>query len=367
MKYEDVFELDFLKLPKFLDTSISFKKGLENIFDEYNSTLKKISDSEILLTGRRKTISPRWIEAKQSDFIANLYIVLETYLRGDPYNAYKIFDKCLNDRIHSYQALLKEFIFEPNENFYRLRLKKENFPLSKGEMFHIPFQDRGKVPSYRFSIPGFPTLYLSKTLYVAWEELKRPDLDEFQCVRLSSNNQIKCLDLTTPDLSDPYSPSAYEYFITWPLIAATSIKVAKPNDHFKPEYIFPQLLLQWIRNNKKLDGIKYNSTHLKYNFAKSTNYDLYNVVIPVKTNPEIGYCPRLIELFHSTTPISHQLLNTSTGGQVFIYSDVEFEKIDKKIPKLELIPGKFYPYSSSILGQMELYLDSLPVSLIDQK
>ncbi|MFW1494652.1 hypothetical protein ACEV9S_24505, partial [Vibrio parahaemolyticus] len=51
--------------------------------------------------------------------------------------------------------------------------------------------------------------------------------------------------------------------MTWPLIAACSIRVKNPSDNFKPEYIIPQLLLQWARDYKSIDGIRYTSTHIE--------------------------------------------------------------------------------------------------------
>ena len=56
-------------------------------------------------------------------------------------------------------------------NLYRMRISKET--LSKEKMFHVPFNMREKVSSARFSIPGFPCLYLGTSLEVCWNEIKR--------------------------------------------------------------------------------------------------------------------------------------------------------------------------------------------------
>jgi len=45
------------------------------------------------------------------------------------------------------------------------------------------------------------------------------------------------------------------------------------------------------------------------------------------------------------------------GGQLFLSGDNS--PIDNKLPKLELIRGRKYPYSYSILGKLEGYLDGM--------
>ena len=74
----------------------------------------------------------------------------------------------LNDQLGNF------FLLEWREeliNLYRMRISKET--LSKEKMFHVPFNMREKVSSARFSIPGFPCLYLGTSLEVCWNEIKR--------------------------------------------------------------------------------------------------------------------------------------------------------------------------------------------------
>jgi hypothetical protein len=171
--------------------------------------------------------------------------------------------------------------------------------------------------------------------------------------------------LTTNDWgTDNLNKTAYKYLMTWPLIAACSIKVKDYSDTFKPEYIIPQLLLQWVRNIGDIDGIKYNSTHIDKTVLFNDG-DLYNLVLPVKENKDEGYCNHLVNLFEMTETISKQLLEYSTGGQYFLYSTEELDKINKKIPALEIIKGQIFPYSYSVLGHMELKLDNMKTKKIE--
>ncbi|MFH4351795.1 hypothetical protein WAJ70_22165, partial [Acinetobacter baumannii] len=50
------------------------------------------------------------------------------------------------------------------------------------------------------------------------------------------------------------------YLIIWPLMAACSVRVKNTTNTFKPEYIIPQLLLQFIRYDEFFDGVSYFST-----------------------------------------------------------------------------------------------------------
>ena len=45
--------------------------------------------------------------------------------------------------------------------FYRMRNSQEYVQYEKNEMYHIPFDKNYLVGNERFSITGFPTLYLS--------------------------------------------------------------------------------------------------------------------------------------------------------------------------------------------------------------
>ena len=50
-----------------------------------------------------------------------------------------------------------------------------------------------------------------------------------------------------------------KYICTYPLRAACSIVVEHPGSRFVEEYTIPQLLLQWVLNDRDFDGIRYES------------------------------------------------------------------------------------------------------------
>ncbi|PZR21813.1 MAG: hypothetical protein DI539_07220, partial [Flavobacterium psychrophilum] len=111
------------------------------------------------------------------------------------------------------------------------------------------------------------------------------------------------------------------------------------------------------------DAIKYNSTHISFNDIE-TKGDLYNIVLPVKDNKDVGYCNKLSSIFEITETISHQLLEFKSGGKLFFDSREETDRITKKIPRLEFINGVKTPYGYSILGKIEKELDRMKTKKI---
>ncbi|HQF48847.1 MAG TPA: RES domain-containing protein [Flavobacterium alvei] len=357
MTFEKLIKDDFFHLPKDIPPKNHYREFIFGQFEEYLTQLKKIQDLTIQFSGSNKPNNISNSIKIQTHFIEGLKHTINLYYDGQPANAYEEFSKTIEYRKVKFKKILNIGTFDLNENFYRIRLKEENFPLNSSEMFHIPFQMRGKVSTQRYSIPGYPSLYLAKTIYVAWEELKRPSLNKFQAVRLQNKEKIRYLDLTANNLTENLlSANSYKYLMTWPLIAACSIKVQENDDSFKPEYIIPQLLLQWTRNNEEIDGIKYISTHINYKNIENIG-DLYNLVLPVKENKDEGYCSKLSSLFEITESVSNQLLELSNGGQIYLNSREDNNKIDAKIPPIEFINGRKTKYSSSVLGKLERTLD----------
>ena len=146
--------------------------------------------------------------------------------------------------------------------------------------------------------------------------------------------------------------------MTWPLIASCSIQVNDYTDNFKPEYIIPQFLLQWARDNKEIDGIRYSSTHIERNSLKGHS-GLSNLVLPVKENKEKGFCNELTSTFNTTETISWQLIEFANGGQTYIYSIDEQKVLDRRVPKIEIIKGIQSNYSATSFGKLERFLNNL--------
>jgi hypothetical protein len=369
MDYKDLLRNPILNLP-ISHLRISVSACLKRLLSSYLEEVKKLDDGDIFIDNLN-FITGSFIKGAQEILVKGLLETLEVYHNGKPAEAYRILSNTLNNEIKDYRAILKFKTYLNGESFFRMRIEKGNFPLKKREMFHIPFEKRGLIKTQRYSIPGFPCLYLGRTLYGCWEEMNRPDISVFQVVRFRNIKEISFLDLTRPEYEielstkeiNFHSKELYHYFMTWPIIACCSIKVDDYDKSFKSEYIIPQLLLQWIRDHEQIDGIKFNSTHIDIQNSKSEG-DFSNLVLPVKKNRETGFCPELKSMFELSNPISWQMYQHAIGGQSFVWGGGVTEGVDSRIPKLELIKDMVYPYSYSILGGLESYLGGMSTSPI---
>ena len=147
------------------------------------------------------------------------------------------------------------------------RIRKDSFDKTKdGEMFHIPFEKRHLVDSQRYSIPGYPILYLAGSLFTAWCEMDKPELDGLSFVGFKFKNEEFFVDLGYPY----HSATIWEWyslFVMYPLLMACMVRVKNPSAPFKPEYIMPQLMTKLVREHgRQLAGIAYMSNKLPENY-----------------------------------------------------------------------------------------------------
>lgn len=352
MKIFDFINTDFFNLPKVRPDGLDFKIYVFQVLDEFISKLEGLCKSDDFFEDINYSIDS--VLERQQHLISQIKKTIDNYYDGKPASALKSLEDGLLSNHKNFEEVMHQYRFERNSDFYRIRTCNENYVIPSQDFFHIPFHLRGKVKTQRFSIPGFPSLYLGTTLYVCWEELKRPNIDSFQAVRLKNTKDIRVLNLVPQNEKNKSPSKHYNYLMLWPLIFTTSIKVKNNEDTFKPEYIIPQLLLQWVRNSQKLDGIMYQTTHIDFR-----NYcfdgEFINVVLPVKENKTEGLCNILKEMFEMTTATSIQLNDLSSGNLVDGSNFID-PNVNKKIRNLEIVKGRVFPYNHSKLGELESIL-----------
>lgn len=170
----------------------------------------------------------------------------------------------------------------------------DNYPFEKSEMSHIPANKRGKIGSNRYTSNGIPCLYIGNSIYVCWEELHRPSIDELWVCRFWPTDSIKLLNLsiTGGDIIDSkhnlkhvgesenaYNQTIFEFFSLWILQSACSVKVKEKDRAFHEEYVVPQLLMQTLRKYQ-LDGIMYFSTSVPNVYFKNCSWISKMIAIP---------------------------------------------------------------------------------------
>ena len=263
MVYQGLLNDPLLYLPISQDGG-GFRGTIRSILGQFLNKVNSLTDDQLGIIGLEH-ITGRYVKNVQTKFVEGLLQAIDVYYDGRPADAFRRLSGTLNNELKDFTEILKIRQYLVGESFFRMRIEKGNFPLTAKDMFHIPFEKRGLVKTQRYSIPGFPCLYLGRTLYGCWEEMNRPDINEFQVVRLKNIQPITYLDLTRPDYDDNLmTRDIYHYFMTWPLIASCSVKVSNYAEPYKPEYIVSQMLLQWIRQNQEIEAIKFNSTHIDF-------------------------------------------------------------------------------------------------------
>lgn len=229
---------------------------------------------------------------------------------------------------------------------YRVVRVEENKVFPRKRIFHPPYSLRRRIATNRYSIAGFPSLYLATTVELA--DLENGLFSHRQpaiAARFSLNtdyvrtieHSIRILDLSwTPQaLADPGSAEKIKenrkrfedlvdasdripgssakvlcaperYLLRYPLLAACSyIRVSR--EGFAPEYILPQLLTQWLRQelDAELVGIKYFSCYTEHAATLGANYCFPatgDTILRDKGGEE-SYCPVLNEAFLLTEPV----------------------------------------------------------------
>ena len=285
----------------------------------------------------------------QSDYVAsvdldNLYEVckcimesVENYLNGFPAEAYNSFSKIMNGLESQQLRIYQKTAFYPFDSnvqndplkLYRVVLAEDGKRYSKERVFHTPYNLRSRVSTNRYSIAGYPSLYLGTSLELCCEEIdvysyhdnalvSRFELNrEFENVNI--NIKVIELGIKPQDFVDMSSVSnrviphqilnnnmmKSTYLMLYPLIAASSFIRKNKVDPFAAEYIVPQLLMQWMRqqmsDKNNLMGIRY------FSCASDDASDMgFNYVFPTsgeKISSNCQYCSVLSKAFRLTNPV----------------------------------------------------------------
>ncbi len=309
------------RLPKRYDEDI--EEYFAQLFKEYEQNVARLSTKG---PGARDVQNE--IETIR-ELSRGILSTLAQYLSGQTFHAFQTFNEAMSHvrhRIHDLVFPLVDLLGVPLSkresryygDLYRLRTGPLT-QLTKRDIFHIPFEKRQLVASQRYSIPGLPSLYLGSSLWIAWEELGRPNLTSIHASRFEGKGSLRVLDFGwSPSLSGIFSTfggsdgaEAFGDFakgqaMIWPLIAACSMVRRHPGTPFAPEYIIPQFLLQWVQREKNIDGIRYFSTKLAA--MTRTQNRSFNFVFPVQRKAPKGICGGLQDSFALTPPVSLQML-----------------------------------------------------------
>jgi len=265
----------------------------------------------------------------------NLVGVIQHFFNGDSYRAYGLLRetmKTVEGELGNFSFVQKPGSWKFFDKLFRVRTATETLK-SRADIFHVPFSKRRQVQSYRFSVPGLPALYFGSSMYICWEEMGRPSLEDLYAAkfRLSETETISSLNLSmTPlmlselfkeipvdspdaDLKSAFAKAFKSMLILWPLIASCHVSVLRPELYFKPEYIIPQLVMQFVSSENDFESIVYYST--KVNAQRIHPSRCLNFVFPAKNNiTSLEFAPSLSVKVQCTEPLSIRLFLASISA-----------------------------------------------------
>lgn len=352
--------IDFFNLPNENNTKNNYypdyiKSVLLKYEDFFIKNLGDILNDELPTVNNKKNVILK--EIKNFNYV--IIDTIDKYYNGKPNEANKIFSDGIKKSILEFIQIESEI--PTGKIFYRARIGNEK-QYSKKDLFHIEFENRHLVSTNRYSIPGIPALYLGDSTYVCWEEFNRPRFRELWFSRLENTKPLRIIEIllvkdALKKINDENIQSKVKlihllkYLIYFPLTLSCTIKVKK-NGSFKPEYIISQMLLEYVLQNKEIDGIKFPST--KINYEHISNIDCYNYIFPVKTNKKIGICNELEKLFNITDPASLEmleLLNNPAEPVTYLYSGQKNSE-----QTIELLKDEKIYYLNTSFGKIEYEL-----------
>lgn len=291
-------------------------------------------------------------------------IITESY-RGAHSKAFRI----LKNQIDGYNSRgkkitnLRENTFvttlNKGEDFYRMRVvpSTQRQALKIYDMFHIPFEMRGKIKTQRYSVYGHPCLYLGCSTYACWEEMRRPALDQCVVSRVSNLEELHLFDLRIPEFS-VWEADLYSHLCIYPLLLSCMVEAKAETNDYVPEYIIPQLIMEWlifhnnfkIAKNIKINGIIYTSSHLNADFDYPSD-KFWNIAIPtIKTLAPKGHCAELLKTFNITSPTYYEIekikhgprndnrQSTGDDASSINYDLSDFGKLESYLKEYETLP-----------------------------
>ena len=329
-----------------------FQETLQKALSDYTSDVQQL-DSSVFSNKDEKeeTIS------KVENLNKGICQIIDLYFGGRHGEAFRLFQQLMNgpdglfEQIGVLTIKKQTETEERNEEgqivkksvpttLFRAREFKDKRGHSYEEMFHIPLDQRGIVKTQRYSSPGYPCLYLGKTIYACWEEMHRPRFDDLMFSGFRVRLDFDVYDLRVPQLKDFGDENLYKTLLRLPLIIACMVKVKNDNDPFKPEYIIPQLLIETIisNNQNKMEtelgpgdlvwGVTYSSTHVSRDFPYSFTF-LDNIALPVVlSNDKNKHCSVLASLFDISNPLclEYEELKNNHSGIMWAYPYPESEE-----------------------------------------
>lgn len=194
------------------------------------------------------------------------------------------------------------YILRHDQTIYRCRLLDSPIMnLQRKDFLHMPYNLRGKVKSYRFSMAGCPALYCASSIFCCWKELRMPYVHRIAAVGIEPQDIDNILDLRI--FQQIRNKETFNRYVAMlPLIISCSLRNQGENDRFNPEYIIPQIVMHTLVNkNNNLNGIVHNSTQT--DIIQPDDMENYVFLANPDLTLEDKYDSEMVEKFKLSEPI----------------------------------------------------------------
>lgn len=280
-----------------------------------------ISDIQLSATGMDPLLDSEFYELLKNNIpliieeCDQIILILRMQQEGHIKEAYEkafcLFDLLKDSFIHCFSSKDRDGdYFRMRKGDYRIK-DGEDIKKGKSELFHIKKDKRNLIGAYRYSIPGFPCLYLANGFELCWYECGMPHQFSFCKMHLEENgpDALRLIDFSNRpvdfltsmncwlandknDTNEKQKDYKYllNYILTYPIAASCSMSVENRTSKFVEEYVMPQLIMQWIRETDVFEGVKYKSS-LNTSLVKGVG--AVNVALPVREFRSDGLCENL--------------------------------------------------------------------------
>ena len=353
-QFRDIMHNPNLSLPIRWDGR-NFETTISNLLDEYISELDSCYEGKDEDEYHFNRIN---LDVDEIRMISNLLKqCIHEYHQGFPATAFgtikKVMTYLMRTPLKVYQKTGNLESLETDRlHLFRLRRVSDAAKHTRKDLFHVPSCSRSMISTCRYSIAGYPSLYLTTSIELGIEEIGSANSDvlvsRFKLVRSQRVLNIRMLELGIRP--QDFSEQEYEHgnddrsakdldginlldkeicsnYLRWyPLIAACSFIRANRNTPFSSEYIVPQLLMQWVRKqlgNNQLMGIRY------FSCASIRASELgFDYVFPVNnTKYGEGYCSILRDSFLLTNPVYLRDYDSTHRCERYLINWDELDKI----------------------------------------
>lgn len=297
-------------LPITISCDYDYYEKLRDILEQYSNEVSSIPNlpKQVIINTQHNielildSIN-KYYNAEVTKATYNISTLLQKYINSP-------FFVATANMNYAFRGLLP---YQESPNFYRAR--KGNTEFKRNDFLHIPLNNRGKIATQRFSIPGIPCIYLGTTSYVCWLELDKPADNELTVSSFTIPDNLKVLNLAlTQHLinghsgsledNDPLNPEVKKLFDMieiFPLICATSFRVKELNRVFKSEYIISHLLMQNL-SSFEIDGVAYISKKVRNDSLSFPQ--AVNLALPIKNTTKSDVYGDLCSNLTLTQPIN---------------------------------------------------------------